>query len=154
MTSDYLGREYSSLHTSTTYVAADPITSIQPTKDNQTLLITTLDAKIRLLDRKTGQCLNTFEGHKHESYRCKATFNALEDCVIFGDEDGRVWAWDLVNVSYNITESEFLASNDISSISPWSSYSPKRINLPLSGVLILPSRIGNPPLTQSTASGA
>lgn len=84
MTSDYLGH---------------PITAIQPTKDGQTLLITTLDGKIRLLDRKTGQCLNTFQGHKHESYRCRATFDSKEEIVIFGDEDGRVWTWDLVNAT-------------------------------------------------------
>ncbi|CCA68293.1 related to WD40-repeat protein (notchless protein) [Serendipita indica DSM 11827] len=84
LTSDYMGH---------------PITSIVPTKDQQTLLVTTLDAKIRLLDRKTGQVLNTFSGHKHDSYRCRAVFDVKEECVIFGDEEGRIWAWDLVTAA-------------------------------------------------------
>ncbi|KAG8807254.1 hypothetical protein FRC17_004554 [Serendipita sp. 399] len=84
LTSDYLGH---------------PVTSIVPTKDLQTLLVTTLDGKIRLMDRKTGQCLNTFQGHKHESYRCRSVLDIKEEAVILGDEDGRIWAWDLVTAA-------------------------------------------------------
>ncbi|KAG8788123.1 hypothetical protein FRC15_006087 [Serendipita sp. 397] len=84
LTSDYLGH---------------PVTSIVPTKDLQTLLVTTLDGKIRLMDRKTGQCLNTFKGHKNESYRCRSVLDPKEESVILGDEDGRVWAWDLVTAA-------------------------------------------------------
>lgn len=100
LTSDYLGRRFShSQYKQPFSLLVDPITSIVPTKDNQTLLVTTLDGKIRLMDRKTGQALNTFQGHSHESYRCRACFDPTEEAVIFGDELGKVWAWDLVNVS-------------------------------------------------------
>jgi mitogen-activated protein kinase organizer 1 len=72
---------------------------------------------VYLLDRATGQSLNTFSGHVHESYRCGACFDGSpesndgkssgtgkrtgggEETVLLGDEEGRVWAWDLVNVS-------------------------------------------------------
>jgi mitogen-activated protein kinase organizer 1 len=101
MTSDYLGRSShirSLGRLLTPYI--DPVTAVQPTQDAQTLLITTLSSTIRLLDRKTGQALNTFKGHVHESYRCRATLDGKkEENVIIGDEEGRVWAWDLVNVS-------------------------------------------------------
>ncbi|TFK73960.1 WD40 repeat-like protein [Pluteus cervinus] len=74
-----------------------PVTSVLPTQDNQTLLVTTLDSTIRLMDASTGKMLNKFQGHKNESYRCRACFGHGEGSVLIGDEDGRVWAWDLLD---------------------------------------------------------
>jgi mitogen-activated protein kinase organizer 1 len=76
----------------------DPITSIVPTNDSQTLLITTLDSTIRLLDLATGKILNTFKSHTNTSYRTRGCFGFGEASVICGDENGVVWAWDLVDV--------------------------------------------------------
>jgi len=75
-----------------------PVTSIVPTVDGQTLLVASLDSRIRLLDRADGRVLNTFEGHANGSYRSRACFGHGEATVIAGDEEGRVWAWDLVDV--------------------------------------------------------
>lgn len=71
-----------------------------PTKDRQTLLVTTLDSKARLLDRKTGQVLNTFQGHNNTQYRIRACFDVAEATVLCGDEEGRLWSWDLVEVRF------------------------------------------------------
>lgn len=49
------------------------------------------------MDCVTGQALNTFSGHLNTSYRTRACFAHGEAAVICGDEEGRVWAWDLVN---------------------------------------------------------
>lgn len=76
----------------------DPVTSVVPTRDSSTLLVTTLDSSIRLLDRANGTVLNTFRGHENESYRTRAAFSHAEASVLCGDEQGRVWSWDLVNV--------------------------------------------------------
>jgi mitogen-activated protein kinase organizer 1 len=76
----------------------DPITSILPTNDSQTLLIATLDSTIRLLDLSTGKMLNTFKSHTNTSYRTRACFGFGEASVVSGDESGAVWAWDLVDV--------------------------------------------------------
>jgi len=84
MTSDYLGQ---------------PVASIVPTKDRQTLLVTTLDSKVRLLDRKTGHVLNTFQGHKNTQYRIRACFDVTEAAVLCGDEEGQLWSWDLVEAT-------------------------------------------------------
>jgi len=43
--------------------------------------------------------LNKFTGHVNEAYRCRACFGHAEATVICGDEQGQVWAWDLVDVS-------------------------------------------------------
>lgn len=85
LTADYLGQ---------------PITSLVPAADAQTTLVATLDSRIRLLDMQSGAVLNTYEGHVHSQYRCRASFGHQEASVIFGDEEGRVWAWDLLDVSF------------------------------------------------------
>lgn len=74
------------------------MTSVVPTADNQTLLITTLDSQIRLMDMSTGKMLNKFSGHLNASYRCRACFDHDEATVVCGDENGQVWAWDLMDV--------------------------------------------------------
>ncbi|TFL04828.1 nuclear mRNA splicing protein [Pterulicium gracile] len=74
-----------------------PIGAVVPTQDLQTYLITSLDSHIRLLDSTTGKLLNDFTGHANSSYRCRACFDHNEGVVLCGDEEGRVWAWDLVD---------------------------------------------------------
>ncbi|KIM40222.1 hypothetical protein M413DRAFT_446388 [Hebeloma cylindrosporum] len=74
-----------------------PVTSVVPTQDSQTYLVSTLDNHIRLMDCSTGKMLNDFTGHVNEAYRCRACFGHAEATVICGDEQGQVWAWDLVD---------------------------------------------------------
>ncbi|KAF7306165.1 Mitogen-activated protein kinase organizer 1 [Mycena chlorophos] len=74
-----------------------PVTSVVPTADSQTLLVTTLDSHIRLMDATTGKLLNDFTGHKNTDYHCRACFGHGEASVICGDENGAVWAWDLLD---------------------------------------------------------
>jgi len=77
----------------------DPVTSVVPTQDESTYLVMTLDGHIRLMDAISGKLLNDFSGHVHTSYRCRACFGHSEATVIAGDEDGVIWAWDLLDVS-------------------------------------------------------
>ena len=58
----------------------------------------TLDSHVRLFDAATGKLLNAFAGHTHTSYQCRACFGHEEASVVCGDENGQVWAWDLVDV--------------------------------------------------------
>jgi len=76
-----------------------PVTSIVPSADETTLLVATLDSNVRLFDAVTGKLLNAFTGHAHTSYRCRACFGHEEASVVFGDEDGQIWAWDLVDAA-------------------------------------------------------
>lgn len=50
------------------------------------------------MDSSTGKLLNDFTGHVNEAYRCRACFGHAEASVICGDENGQVWAWDLLDV--------------------------------------------------------
>jgi len=57
----------------------------------------TLDGHIRLMDAIAGKLLNDFSGHVHSSYRCRACFGHGEASVVAGDENGAIWAWDLLD---------------------------------------------------------
>ena len=50
------------------------------------------------MDSSTGKLLNDFTGHVNEAYRCRACFGHAEATVVCGDENGQVWAWDLLDV--------------------------------------------------------
>jgi mitogen-activated protein kinase organizer 1 len=108
--SDYIGcKSFSSTQCQsfTIIFISDPITSILPTNDSQTLLIATLDSTIRLLDLSTGKILNTFKSHTNTSYRTRACFGFGEASVVSGDENGVVWAWDLVDVRRIVASLDF-----------------------------------------------
>ena len=51
------------------------------------------------MDASSGKLLNDFSGHKLTSYRSRACFGHNEASVVCGDENGQVWAWDLLDVS-------------------------------------------------------
>jgi mitogen-activated protein kinase organizer 1 len=96
---DFVGRTVSSslaLHDHNSFT--EPVTSVVPSADATTLLVATLDSHVRLFDTATGKLLNGFTGHAHTSYRCRACFGQEEASVVCGDENGQVWAWDLVDV--------------------------------------------------------
>jgi len=57
----------------------------------------TIDGHIRLMDAIAGRLLNDFSGHAHSSYRCRACFGHGEASVVAGDENGAIWAWDLLD---------------------------------------------------------
>ncbi len=81
------------------FLFADPVTSVVPTQDESTYLVMTLDGHIRLMDAIAGKLLNDFSGHVHSSYRCRACFGHGEASVVAGDENGAIWAWDILDVS-------------------------------------------------------
>ncbi|KAL8289975.1 hypothetical protein RQP46_002914 [Phenoliferia psychrophenolica] len=72
-----------------------PITSTTLSADSSLLLLSTLDSKVHLIDLESGGRLQVFEGHKNGDYRGKAAFGKGERTVVMGDEDGKVWIWDV-----------------------------------------------------------
>lgn len=76
-----------------------PVTSVIPSTDGTTFLVASLDSQVRLFDVGTGKMLNYFGGHMHTSYRCRACFGYAEASVVCGDENGCIWAWDLVDAA-------------------------------------------------------
>ena len=105
----------------TTDVLGASVTSLCLARDARTLLVGTLDSKLRLMDRATGACLRTYQSvtdadparprWRNEELRVQSVLGGQERFVVAGDEmtaesaatgpatganEGRVWAWDLL----------------------------------------------------------
>lgn len=73
------------------------MTSIHQSRDGQTLLVSTLDSAIRLLDNANGGLLQEYKGHLNQAYRVASVFDESEEFVISGSEDGKVYMWNHVS---------------------------------------------------------
>lgn len=74
---------------------SEPVTSVSLSQDGQTLLVSTLDSTIRLLDGADGSLLQSYTGHINTEYRIPSVFGEEDASVLTGDERGRVWEWSL-----------------------------------------------------------
>ncbi|WOO81468.1 putative WD repeat-containing protein [Vanrija pseudolonga] len=68
-----------------------------PSTPRETMLVASLDGKLRLFDRSNGSVLQTFSGHKATTQRSKPAFARGEGSVLAGDEDGRLWTWSVLD---------------------------------------------------------
>ncbi|KAK0719919.1 WD40-repeat-containing domain protein [Lasiosphaeris hirsuta] len=110
----------------TTDVLGASVTSLCLARDAKTVLVGTLDSKVRLMDRANGACLKTYAdaGWRNEELRVQSVLGGKERFVLAGDEmtspaaaaaaagsggsvevpatpsgaanEGRIWAWDLL----------------------------------------------------------
>jgi mitogen-activated protein kinase organizer 1 len=79
-------------------IATDPVTSLTPTKQSDTLLLSTLNSRLLLLDKSTGKVLQTYKhpAFTNETYRIRSTLGLNDSVVVSGSEDGTIRVWDLV----------------------------------------------------------
>ena len=96
---DVIGRMYSLILSfpSLMEMLADPITSVQQTRDGNAVLVSTLDSTIRLMDRGNGQLLQSYKGHTNKDYRIRSCLGMADSMVISGSEDGKLYAWNLLD---------------------------------------------------------
>ncbi|XP_046578150.1 WD repeat domain-containing protein 83-like [Haliotis rubra] len=73
------------------------VTSVTFTRDGQCTLASTLDNKLRLLDKDSGELLNEYEGHKNKEYKIDSCLNWKDTHIVSGSEDGFVYIWDLID---------------------------------------------------------
>lgn len=79
-----------------------PITSLKlsPTAPEESVLVGTNDGKVRIFDRKDGGCLQTFQGHKvgEQTARWGMDWGYGDGLALAGDEEGKLWAWNVLDV--------------------------------------------------------
>lgn len=72
------------------------VTCVNFTRDDQCVLVSSLDGIVRLFDKQTGELLNEYKGHKNADYKIDSCMNDKDDQVLSGSEDGHVYIWDLI----------------------------------------------------------
>ena len=48
------------------------------------------------MDKGNGQMLQSYNGHTNKDYRIRSTLGMTDSVVISGSEDGKLYAWDLL----------------------------------------------------------
>ncbi|XP_064387082.1 WD repeat domain-containing protein 83-like [Halichondria panicea] len=72
------------------------VTCVSHSHDGHCVLVSTLDSKLRLFDKDSGEMLNEYSGHVNSDYKLDSCLSQDDSHVISGSEDGRVCFWDLV----------------------------------------------------------
>ncbi|XP_071798399.1 WD repeat domain-containing protein 83-like [Asterias amurensis] len=99
-------------------------TCVNFTKDGQCTLVSSLDNRIRLLDKDTGELLGEYAGHQNSRYRVDSCMNNDDSHVVSGSEDGKIYFWDLVEGSM-VTTIEKAGKDNVHSLS----FHPKEVCL-------------------------
>lgn len=76
-------------------VCTKGVTAVKPTRDGRGVLVAGLDAKVRVMDKATGRCLQTLKGHENSEFRVGCCWAEEESVVVSGSEEGGVWCWDV-----------------------------------------------------------
>lgn len=69
-----------------------------PTVQSESVLVSSLDSTLRLMDRGNGKMLRAYkdEGYVNTTYRIRSTLAVHDSVVVSGSEDGGIYAWDVV----------------------------------------------------------
>ena len=75
-----------------------PVTSASLSNDGNCLLASCLGlgGAVVLIEKATGEKLNTYTGHAHKQYGLQSCLTHDDASVASGSEDGKVYVWDLV----------------------------------------------------------
>ncbi|KAF2402917.1 WD40 repeat-like protein [Trichodelitschia bisporula] len=82
-----------------TDVIGHPVTSATPTKAGDSVLISTLDSTLRLMDKSTGKLLQAYRApnYTNTTYRLRSTLGQADTTILSGSESGALFVWDLVS---------------------------------------------------------
>ncbi|EFA78839.1 WD40 repeat-containing protein [Heterostelium album PN500] len=72
------------------------LSSIYLTHDKKCLLVGAMNSSIQLLEKKTGDLLNDFSGHRNSIYKLNSCTVFDDSLVVSGSEDNDIYLWDIV----------------------------------------------------------
>jgi mitogen-activated protein kinase organizer 1 len=75
------------------------IVSIELSKDQQIVLLSTIDSKVLLFVKPTGEMIQTYRGHTSTQFAIHSHFAANDAVVVSGSETGEVFIWELVEAA-------------------------------------------------------
>ncbi|KAF2801750.1 mitogen-activated protein kinase organizer 1 [Mytilinidion resinicola] len=79
-------------------VIGAPVTSLTPTKNTDSLLVSSLDSTIRLMDKPDGKLLKAYRAPEYTNtdYRIRSTLGLSDSIILSGSESGHILIWDLL----------------------------------------------------------
>lgn len=80
-------------------ICVAPITSLTPTLKADSVLVSTLDSTLRLMDKVDGTLLKAYKDPSFQvsTYRVRSVLAEKDAVAVSGSEDGHVYAWDVVS---------------------------------------------------------
>eukprot|EP00922_Rhytidocystis_sp_ex-Travisia-forbesii_P025166 GHVS01036962.1.p1 GENE.GHVS01036962.1~~GHVS01036962.1.p1 ORF type:complete len:609 (-),score=61.08 GHVS01036962.1:184-2010(-) len=73
------------------------VTGLQWDKNGSSLIVTTNDSRIRILDMNDLSCVSKLKGHVNDQIMLTAQFTPSQQQVVCGSENGSVYMWDVKN---------------------------------------------------------
>lgn len=79
-------------------VSGAGVTGVCVARDGAAMLSAALDGALRLMDRHSGACLQSYRGHRNREMRLGCAFAQADEFVVCGSEaGGELWVWDLLS---------------------------------------------------------
>ncbi len=80
-------------------LALEPITSLTPHLQSDSILVSSLDSTLRLMDKSDGKLLQSYRhaDYINSTYRIRSTLGAHDSIAVSGSEDGWIYAWDVLS---------------------------------------------------------
>jgi WD40 repeat protein len=76
--------------------------------NNNTILVSTNDSRIRLMNIFDGRTIQKYKGYTNEKTLIKANFNDTYDLIISASDDNRVYIWDKTSTNIKNSNYEFI----------------------------------------------
>lgn len=67
------------------------------TKDDQCILVSSLDSRLLFFDKVSGELLSEYKGHVNKDYKIEHCMNQGCSEILSGSEDGFVYSWNVVS---------------------------------------------------------
>lgn len=74
-----------------------PVTCVTLSNDQNCILASCLNSRLRLIDKNEGDLLNEYIGHTNQNYKVESCLSTDDAYVLSGSEDGLLYIWDLVD---------------------------------------------------------
>lgn len=73
-----------------------PVSKVSLSNDENCILASCLNSSIRLIEKDSGELLQTYTGHKNEDFKLWSALDPSDAYVVSGSEDGKIYYWELV----------------------------------------------------------